>query len=51
MQVLHRVWHAIAGHKNMNVEIAGTEWSASCDCGYRFHVRHFTMSKIGAPQR
>jgi hypothetical protein len=49
MKALRKAWHAIAGHKNVNVEVSGQDWSAWCDCGYHFHVRHFTMSKIGSP--
>jgi hypothetical protein len=47
MKALRRAWHGVAGHKDVNVELSGTNWSAWCVCGYRFHVRHFTMGTLG----
>ncbi len=49
MRSPHRIWHALFGHKNLYVDLAGEHWTASCDCGFQFRVREFTMSKIGAP--
>ena len=49
MKALHRAWHAVAGHKNVNVELSGEHWAAWCDCGFSFHVRHYTMANIGSP--
>ena len=51
MKALHRAWHAVAGHTNINVEISGEHWLAWCDCGFRFHVRHFTMASIGSSEQ
>jgi hypothetical protein len=49
MKALRKAWHAIAGHKNVNVNLAGSSWVAWCECGYQFHVRHFQMGTLGSP--
>jgi hypothetical protein len=51
VKALHRAWHAIAGHKNIDVEVTGEHWTAICDCGFSFHVQHFTMANIGSRPR
>ncbi len=36
----------MAGNKNIDVEVTAEHWTAMCDCGYSFHVQHFTMANI-----
>jgi hypothetical protein len=50
MRALRRLWHALFGHKDVRVDLTQEPWSANCDCGYRLHVREFTLGKIGGPQ-
>jgi len=47
MRAAHRLWHALFGHQELKVDLTREPWSASCDCGYRFHVQEFSMGKLG----
>jgi hypothetical protein len=47
MKRLHRLWHALFGHRNLTVDLTNLPWSASCDCGYRLHVTEFSLGAVG----
>jgi hypothetical protein len=47
MTRLHRLWHAIFGHRDLTVDLTNLPWSARCDCGYELHVAEFSMGAVG----
>lgn len=48
MKSLRRLWHAAFGHKHIVADLTQQPWTATCSCGFSFHVREFTLGKIGS---
>ena len=48
MKPLQRCWHALFGHKDVNVDLTKEPWTATCTCGFSVHVREFSLGRIGA---